>query len=121
LQLALQRASALRENVEDQLAAIDDAKIQFLFEVARLRGAQRIVENRERRTGAMRDFLDLGSLAFPYKGPRVGGLELLRDCIGDFSACGLGQGLELGERFLGGNFIARPEFDSDQDRAFDLF
>ena len=63
LQLALQRARALRENIEDELAAIDDAKVEFLFEVARLRGAERVIENRERRAGPMRDFLDLGGLA----------------------------------------------------------
>ena len=97
MQLALQRARALRENVEDQLAAIDDAKVEFLFEVAGLRSAERIVEDRERRTSPMRDFLDLGSLALADKGARVGGLELLRDGVGDFGAGGLGESLELGE------------------------
>lgn len=69
----------------------------------------------------MRDFLDLGSFALADKSSRVGGLEPLRDGIGDFGAGGLGKGLELGERFLGGNFVARAEFDPDQDRAFDVF
>lgn len=121
LQLALQRARALRENIEDQLAAIDDAKVEFLFEVAGLRRAQRVVEDREGRTRAMRDFLDLGGLALADKRARIGGLEPLRDGVGDFGAGGLSEGLELGERFLGGNFVARAEFDPDQDRAFDLF
>ena len=121
LQLALQRARALRENIEDQLAAIDDAKIEFLFEVARLRGAQRVIENRERRTSPMRDFLDLGGLALADKSARVGRLELLRNRVGDFGARSLGEGLEFGERFLGRNFVARAELDSDQDRAFDVF
>jgi hypothetical protein len=111
----------LRENVEDQLAAIDDAKVEFLFEVAGLRGAERIVEDREGRTSPMRNLFNLGSLALADKGARVGGFELLRDGVGDFGAGGLGESLELRERFLGGNFVARAEFDPDQDRAFDLF
>jgi hypothetical protein len=93
LQLALQGPRALRENIEDQLAAIDDAKIEFLFQIAGLCGAQRIVEDRERRTGAMRNFLDLRGLALADKGARVGGLEPLGDGIGNFGAGGLGEGL----------------------------
>ena len=121
MQLALQRARALRENVEDQLAPIDDAEIQFLFEVAGLRRAERIIEDRERRAGAMRDFLDLRGLALADKGARVGGLEPLGDSISNLSTCGFGEGLEFGERFFGRDFVARVEFDADQDRAFDLF
>jgi hypothetical protein len=45
----------------------------------------------------------------------------LRNSIGDFGAGGLGEGLEFGERFFGGNFVTRVEFDSNQDRAFDSF
>src|ERR1700694_3542696 len=89
LQLALQGARALRENIEDQLAAIDDAKVEFLFEVAGLRRASRVVEDREGRTRAMRDFLDLGGLALADKRARVGVLEPLRDGVGDFGAGGL--------------------------------
>jgi hypothetical protein len=74
LQLALQRARALRENVEDQLAAIDDAKVEFLFEVAGLRRTERIVEDREGRTRPMRKFFNLGGLALADKSARVGGL-----------------------------------------------
>ena len=37
LQLAFEGARALRENIENQLASIDDAEVQFLFEVAGLR------------------------------------------------------------------------------------
>jgi hypothetical protein len=121
LQLALQRARALRENIEDQLTPIDDAKVEFLLEVAGLRGAQRVIEDRELRSGALRNFLNLGGLALPDKGARVGGLQFLGNRIGDLGPGSLGEGLELGERVLGGNFVARAEFDSDQDRAFDGF
>jgi hypothetical protein len=69
----------------------------------------------------MRDFLDLRRFAFADKRTRVGRLELLRDGVGNFGARRLGKGLELRERFLGRNFVTRPEFDSNQDRAFDSF
>ena len=42
---------------------------------------------------AMRNFLDLGSLAFADKRTRVRRLELLRYGIGDFGAGRLGEGL----------------------------
>ncbi len=93
LQLALQRARALRENIEDKLATVDDAKIEILLEVARLCGAECIVENRERCTVAMRNFLDLRSFAFADKRTRVRRLELLRYCIGNLGAGRLGEGL----------------------------
>jgi len=38
---------------------------------ARLRGAQRIIKDRERRAFSMRDFLDLGGLTLADKGSRV--------------------------------------------------
>ena len=39
--------------------------------------------------------------------------------IGDLGSRSLGQGFELGKRILGGNFVARAEFDSNQNCAFD--
>jgi hypothetical protein len=55
----------------------------------------------------MRDFLDLGGLAPADESARVRGLKLLRHRVGDFSARGLGQRLEFGERLLGRNFVPR--------------
>src|SRR5262249_44158672 len=92
-QLALQRARALCEKIEDELAAIDDAQVHILFEISRLRGAQRIIENRQVGALAMRNILDLGSLALADEGSRVGRLEFLRDGIDDLGAGGLGERL----------------------------
>ena len=55
LELALEGARALGEDVEDQLAAIDHAQLELVFEIARLRGAQRVVENRQRRAALARE------------------------------------------------------------------
>jgi len=121
LQLALEGARALREDIENQLTAIDDAKVEFLLEVAGLRGAEGVIENRERRAMLLSELADLGGLALTDKGARVGRLEALANDIGDFSTGGFGQRFEFGNRVLGGNFVFGSELDSDQDRAFDLF
>jgi hypothetical protein len=121
LQLSFEGARALRENIEDQLASIDDAEIQLLFKVARLCGTQRIVEDRERRTGLFRAVANLGSFPLSDESVRVRRLEFLADGIGNLGAGGLGQSFQFGERFFGRNFIARSEFDTDQDGAFDLY
>jgi hypothetical protein len=67
LQLALERTRALRENIQNQLTAIDHAEFELVFEIARLRGAERVVEDRERRAAFLCEFPDLGGLAAPDK------------------------------------------------------
>jgi hypothetical protein len=47
LQLAFERARALREDVEDQAAAVEHAALELLFEVALLARAQRAVDDDE--------------------------------------------------------------------------
>ena len=69
----------------------------------------------------MRDFLDLGGLALADESARVGRLKPLRNGFDDFGTGGLGERLEFFERLVGRNFIARAEFDSNQNRALDLF
>ena len=63
LQLALERARPLREDIEDQLAAIDHAELELVLEIARLRGTERVVEDRQRRAAFMRELANLGGLA----------------------------------------------------------
>jgi len=45
LQLALSRARALREDVQNERRPIEDLALENLFEVARLRAAQFIIED----------------------------------------------------------------------------
>src|ERR1700730_2728759 len=103
LELALQRARALGENIEDELAAVDHAQLQFLFQVARLRGAERVIENHQRRAAVARDFAYFLNLATTDKGSRVGMLEFLADGGGDARAGAFGQRIEFSQRVLAGN------------------
>ena len=79
LQLAFQGPRALRENVQNELAAIDHAQLHLVLEVARLRGRQRVVEDRERGASGRGDLAHLGGLTLADKSARVGSLELLAD------------------------------------------
>ena len=103
LELALQRARALGEDVEDELAAIDHAQLEFLFQVARLRGAERVVEDRQRGAALAREVAHLLDLAAPDKGARVGMLEFLADGGGDPRAGAFGQRVEFAERVFAGD------------------
>ncbi len=103
LELALQRARALGEDVEYELAAVDHAQLQFLFQVARLRGTERVVENHQRGATVERDFAYFLDLAAPDKSARIGVLEFLVDGGGDARAGAFGQRLEFSQRVLAGN------------------
>ena len=74
LQLAFGALRALREDVEDQADAIDDAALERALEVALLRAGQRVIEDDEVGVGrgAPRgDFVDLAAAGEQRRiGPR---------------------------------------------------
>jgi hypothetical protein len=109
---------ALREYIEDQLAAIDHANLEFAFEIARLRGAERVVENRERRALLNRQLAHFGRFALADKSARIRSFQPLANDSGDFRAGAFGQGFEFVERFFAADSRFGTEFDSDQDGAF---
>jgi hypothetical protein len=108
----------LREDVEDELAAVDDAELEFVFEVARLRGAERVVEDGERGVAFVREFAHFGGLAAADEGARVDVLESLLNLAGDGCAGALGQCAQLIERVVAGDAVGRSQLDADQDGAF---
>ena len=117
LQLALECMRALRENVENQLAAIDHANLEFVLEIARLRRAKRVIENRERRAFRRRQLAHLARLALPDKSARVRRLQALPDNAGNLCASALGQSFKFVERFFAADSRFGTKFDSNQDGA----
>ena len=76
LQLALVAAGALREDVEDQADAIDDAAAQRLLEVALLGRGELVIEHHHRRALLSHRRRELGDLAAAGEGGRIGALAL---------------------------------------------
>src|SRR5207247_11125541 len=63
LELALGADGVLREDVEDQLRAVDDACLERVLEGTLLDGAELVVDEQHLRPGAWIDLLQLGELA----------------------------------------------------------
>src|SRR5690606_4517111 len=74
LQLAFGRARALREDLEDELRAVEDpaAAAERLLDVARLGGGELVVEHDEGRVQVLGRRADLGELAGAGVEARVG-------------------------------------------------
>jgi hypothetical protein len=115
LQLAFKRMGTLREDVENQLAAIDHANLEFVFEIARLRGAKRVVENRERRAFRASQFAHLARFALADKSARIGRLQPLPNDASNAGAGALGQSFKFVERLFAANPRLGAKFDPDQD------
>jgi hypothetical protein len=103
LELARQSAGALGEDIKDELAAIDNPKIKFLFEIARLRRTETVVEDRERRAVLARDRAQLADLALADKGARIDFLQILLDLAAYFRAGSFCQRGQFGKRVFPGD------------------
>src|SRR5262249_57945131 len=75
LELSLGADGVLREDVEDQLRAIDDARLQRVLEVALLRGLELVVDDERLCTEPAEGLLELLGLALadvrPHRRPRA--------------------------------------------------
>ena len=118
LQLTLEGTGALREDIENQLAAIDDTDFELVLQIARLCGAQGVVENRQGRRLLMRQIAHFGGLAAADKGPWIDGFEPLLYLSGDFGTGGFGERTEFGQRVLGSDAVGGSGFDTDENRPF---
>jgi hypothetical protein len=74
LELAFMAAGALREDVEDQPRAIEHAAFDEFFEVAFLRGGQRVVEQHHVGIVFNRGGADFIRLATAYEESRIGAI-----------------------------------------------
>src|ERR1043166_7674404 len=119
LELALIAARALRENIENQLAPVDHAKLERALEVALLRGCQVFVKNDEiglRFLDGGADLLDLAA-ADERRGRDLS--ERLGKSPDDVRAGALGQFLQLVEIVVERRVRrARRQLRADEKHAF---
>ena len=116
LELAFARARPPREDVEDQLRAIDDREPGFLLEVAQLRGAQLVVDDDEIdvQLGArLRQHPDLAA-AQVERG--VGRGAFLDETQHDIRPGRAGQTVELFEAVIGGRTGDDAGGETDESR-----
>jgi hypothetical protein len=117
LELGLVGAGAGGEDVEDQLAAVEDFAVADFFEIAELVGGHVVIEDHDIGFvgfDALGDFL---GLAVTDVGAGIDGVAGLGEGIDDESAGGFGEGGEFAEgvaRIVGGI----GEEDADEDGAF---
>jgi len=86
LQLAFTRARVPGKDIEDQLRAVDDARLDFALQVPKLRRGQVVVEDHNlgiRHRGGARNLLDF---AFPDQRCRLRAVAPLHEFAGDLSA-----------------------------------
>jgi hypothetical protein len=108
---------ALREDVENQLAAIDHSNLEFILKVTSLRGTERVVENRQRCALRLRQLAHLAGLTFSNKSARIRRFQPLPNNPGDLRTRTLGQCFKFVERFVAANPRLGTKFDSNQDSA----
>ena len=117
LQLAFARPRAPREDVEDQLRAVDDLAADLLFDLPQLRRRQLVVEDDDVDVGLGARRGERLDLAGAEEGRRIGLRPLLQHAQHDLGAGGLGQAGELVERALGVEPARAAGDQPDQRRA----
>ena len=101
LQLAFARPGAARENVENELRAVDDLAADLLFDLPQLRRRELVVEDHDVDAGLGARRGQRRHLARTEKRRRIGLGPLLQHAQHDLGAGGFGQPRELLERAFG--------------------
>ena len=117
LQLAFARPRAPREDVEDQLRAIDDAALEPLLQLAQLRRRQLVVEDDDVDVGFGRGAREQIDFAAAEKRRGVGLGPLLQHAQHDLRAGGVGEAGQLFERMFGVDAARRAGDETDEGRA----
>ena len=99
LKLALGAAGVLREDVEDQLRAIDDTCLQCVLERSLLRRRELLVHQEHVGTAARELRLELGELPLADERPRIRTIAVLDQLGYRVDARGAGELTELRELF----------------------
>jgi hypothetical protein len=120
LALAFDRRRALREDIEDQDRAIDDLSGDRLFQVAQLRGRELFVENDRIGLRELYLFDDLGHLALPDEGRRVGSRTSLHEATDHLAARRVHERCELVEACVGVIAVRTVQLHADNHNALAL-
>ena len=97
LELALGADSVLGEDVEDQLGAVDDARLESVLEAPLLHGRELVVDDQGLGGGTLEGLLKLDELALADVRARVGPLAVLHELADRLHACRARQLAQLGE------------------------
>ena len=101
LQLTFPRARVPRKDVENQLRAIDDARVNHSFDVALLRWREIVIEQNHIGGDRGRRARNLFQLAFADQRRRIGTILALRKLARNLCPRARGQGPHLVERIFG--------------------
>jgi hypothetical protein len=115
LQLAFVRARALREDVEDEARAIDDAALGQLFEIALLHRRERTVDEDQVRIERLALLGELLGLAGADEIARIGPVDARAQRADDARTC---RARELAELIESGRVGAARLLRLQQQRAF---
>ena len=117
LPLAFARSRAPREDVEDELRAIDHLAIDALFDVTELCRRQLVVEDHEVGSDARTFGRELVELAAADERRGIGRGPLLNHREDDGRAGGVGEPGELVDRVLRIQFLRSPKDQADERGA----
>jgi hypothetical protein len=119
LQAAFPGAGAGSENIEDQLGAIDDFRIEQLFKIALLRGAEIEIDNNKIRPDRLRKRFDLVNFAAAEERGRIRFVTRLRNGREHLSSSRSRKFFKLRKELLRmADVRSGPNFKADQDSAF---
>ena len=97
LELPLRAPSVLREDVEDQLGAVDDPRLQCIFERSLLCGAELVVDEEHLARRVREGLLELRQLSLAHEGSYVRACPMLDELPARRDTCGARQLLQLPE------------------------
>ena len=107
----------MRENIENELGAIEHLAREQILQVASLRRRKFVVENDRRDLLVLERFLDQLGFAFPDVIRRGRLLQFLRDGIDHFRAGGVRQFAQFFQRIAQVPFRDALFLETDQERA----
>ena len=116
MQLAFVAARPLGEDIENQLAAVDDANFEGIFQIALLRRRQILVDDHQVGVMLVKPGVNFVDLAAPDQSRRRDAAHLLRIFMHHQGAGGLGKPFKFFQTVIERHLVvARRQIDADQN------